>query len=875
MDSVGLSAELGLLGPSLVIGERAPRREHDEVLTQLAPPVPPALVIDTLGPRGCTYRIEDGFETPVVGIGIDWPHSATLYGGAGSRRLPLPLLIARSSESPMGTAGDHWSVGSGRQQLHVDSVPHEVAVGHYLAQCAERLAAHRPTYQRMVFPVPNAMSLRAMTAILKSAGNRARLIWRPVAALISAIDHSTETFEPLSEDDHVLVLYMGVDGYEATLLHVICRSGDCGPVLRVPGRPRVTRQVNVQSCMAGVLQWMSNRGVKALGRDVSQAWARSWGCKIEMTDGGLKAADWMDGPWDPARQVSGSGGWAWFANAVQRDDCDRECQRAVSAFAESVASLMRSTRALKAIVLAGSQSGADSAVVASILRQAPRGISVVRQPWAVQEGAAIFGWREVKRWATYSDHLPQLDLCVERAGVPTWMSVVDSSWIDAGTPYRNEQGGFRLAKPPVGKLDRVVDLAVTMEGDPHVRETKDLVRFPSGAAREDVPLTIQIEVQAATGEPRVTAIPEGDIAPVVLDWALATSTQMTPEEYLESIPRSFPPNEAIRAAPWWHQPFKYKTVSANGRTYTPKQYVELEVLSRPWTGRLPPESLKVVRTHVIRRSWNKDDRVWEALTSSDGKVQLYQPVMDELQDRLFRWLLTHPSPRDQDTRKKWRDVVKILAWTSFKNDTFEGLVADGLGRQADWIHAIGHALRSPACAATAIRYLSGQLQTRIELASPSTPIKGINNPLKQLAWLLALRNGITAATPSDVMADIADQAFQCACRLKEHDNLNIMFRWSMRCLVLCLVHRQHDSEFLDPSSNLAKRMLHFCRELYLAVGPDDEFAEEIVEEGVARPLQPSIPRPQVARDVKTFIEYLNRRGRGSIIVDDDDGTDEE
>jgi hypothetical protein len=873
VDSVGLSGELGLLASAVVSGDRVPRIDKDSNLQDLVAPVPPALVFDAVG-SARHNRIERAGESPVAGLGLDWPPEATICGGAGCRRVPLALLTAFVAHSHNGEKSAGWPIVGARHGETSETLPHEVAIGSYLARCADRVKERYAKCQRVIAPVANATPLRAMTQVLKASGGRARLIWRPVAALISAIEHNKEQFARLDETDHALVVYMGIDGYEATLLHVISRSGANGPELVVPGRPRLTSQVNVHSGLAGVLAWMADRGVGVLDGDLAQSWARTWACMVGVTDCGVTASDLVIGPWDHIDHVTGGGAWEWFGKTVRAGDCDSESRRAVTSFVDSAASLIASTKSIKVVVLAGSQCDPDSSRVAPVLRRIPRGCDVIHRTWAVPEGAAIFGWREAKRWATYSDYLPQLEICVERAGVPEWKSVVESEWIDAGTPYRNTQGGFKLAKPPFGQSDRIVDLAVTMEGDPHVRKTQDRVVFPLESRGEDVPLTIEIEVQAASGEPRVTAVPDGDISSVVLDWGLAQSTGQTKEAYLDSLPRSFPPIESVRAAPWWHRPTKYRTISVSGRVYAPKEYIEATIMPGLRQGRLVLDALKRVRTHAIRRSWNRDDHVWEALVSSEGKAQLYQPVIDELQDRLFRWLLANVVPRDQDTKLKWRDVIKVLAWTSFSHKAFEQLIVDGLSRQADWIHAVGNGIRTPSIASKAIRHLSAQLENQFGLASPTTPIRNINNPLKQLAWLLALRNGITSGMRSEDMQEVVEQAFKCACQLREQGNVNIMFRWAMRCMVLSLRHRQHDIEFLDPSSDAAKRMLHFCRKLYLAIGPEDEFAKSIVEGGIARPPRTLEQRPQVARDIKTFIEYLNRRGTGSIIIEGDDDDDD-
>jgi hypothetical protein len=120
------------------------------------------------------------------------------------------------------------------------------------------------------------------------------------------------------------------------------------------------------------------------------------------------------------------------------------------------------------------------------------------------------------------------------------------------------------------------------------------------------------------------------------------------------------------------------------------------------------------------------------------------------------------------------------------------------------------------------------------------------------------------------MHALVASVFQCAVNLEQSDNLAVKFRWAVRCMLLCLMHRRKDPEFLDPTCDLARKMLRFCGKLYLRIGPDDEFAQKIARElHLKREASRDSVKALVARDLRTFIGYLERRGTGSIIVEDD------
>ena len=870
--SVGIGAEFGLVLPALVTGERMPRLTSTPnsrgSLEKLVPDVPPALVIDEVGPIGARERLERPDESPLIGTGIDWPLAATLMGGAGSLRVPLPLVLAWLSEAE---SNQTWRTNAGGWRSNPEHSPIDRLLATYLKRSAERLRVSSASADRVVVGVPNAMSLATMTRVLNVTGRSARFVWRPVAALISAIQSHPDEFSRVRDNDRALVIYMGIDGFEATVLHLIRRAGEKGPELVVPGRLRVNSDNNVHKPLAGLLRWMRDRECDGLAGHLPHAWARAWLCQCTVKPVGLVTDHWLNGPWDPIERLQSGGPWGWFGQRVAARDAGERYRGMATSFRQGINGLVSAAGGLTHVVLAGGFSSEDCELVQSALGLIPKSCRVIHQRWGVVEGAALFGWREQAKWATYSDYLPQLDLCVEQAGTPLWLPVVQSEWIDAGVPYRNQQTGFKLQRPASGKTSRQVELAVAMEGHQHVRETQDVVQFPEEARTEDVPLIIQIEVQAASGEPRVTAEPEGNIAPIVLDWGIATSTNLSKEEYLSSRPRSFPPIEIVRAARWWHQPVQYRTISkSRGVAITPKQYVVSELLPGLKRGVIDRERLGELRKHVIRRSWNRDEHVWEALTSTEGEVQFHQDVLDDLRNGLFGWLQEHLGPRSLDERRIRRDVIKVLAWSGFKSASFEQLIVQRMKFEQDWIHAIGNGIRSPRRAAASMTYLGQLLQHQLE-AVHGEEIKKINDPLKQLSWLLAQREGCTGEVKSDDMLAIATAAFGCAVNLAKHGNLAVKFRWAIRCMLLCLMRRQHDREFLDPSTELARKMSRFCGNLYLRVGPPDDLAQRIARESHVGINQfERKPRPPVARDLRTFMEYLERRGTGSIIVESDD-----
>ena len=111
--------------------------------------------------------------------------------------------------------------------------------------------------------------------------------------------------------------------------------------------------------------------------------------------------------------------------------------------------------------------------------------------------------------------------------------------------------------------------------------------------------------------------------------------------------------------------------------------------------------------------------------------------------------------------------------------------------------------------------------------------------------------------------------FQCALRLHMLDNRQVMFQWSIRCLVLMLTRRRFSGGFLDSSCPKAVELIRFCADVYMKVAPADLFIRELATElGLRVPLTAIDQNQKVARFIRSFFEYIHRRGTGSLIVED-------
>lgn len=881
--SVGLDVSQGMAAAAFVQGVRQPKLVESPPAGEWPRAPVPALVFDAsirVGARP-SDRIEARGETPVIGSGIDWPPSAGFDGGDACPRIPLALAIADVCRGLPHGSRVGWPVERNRDGTALRIMPEE-AIGRFAAHVSDsRPWLPDSVPPKYVLAVPNAMPLRAMTGLIRASSGKIRLIWRPVASLIEALRVDESAFASVGEADHVLVLHVGIDGYEATLLHVIERERDRGPKLTVPGRPRfVDGLTNVAAPLGGILRRIADR--RAFGTSVAlgEAWARCW---LHPHTRGDPQPSWPIGPWAAGDGSRDESGWGWFCRAVRSDVSASHRTEAMS-FRERAVRMVRASKRVKAVVVTGDLVESMRDLVDAIVRDIGIRDAAVLGDAAVGRGAAIFGWREQAGWPTYLDYLPQLQLFAERNGEPEWNEVVRSDWIDAGEPFTETRSGFSLRRGSPGEVLRRVELAVSLEGEPHVKETQDRVEVPLHLAEREVKLSIQVEVQAASGEPRVTAstVDVPTPAQVTLDWAIAESTGKTPAEYLESRPRAFPPIESVRPAAWWYRETNYRTIALSDQdrrafppcasSVAPSTYIRNSLETR-----LTLLRLRRIRSLVIRRQWDRDGKFWTGAVGGDGSVLAHDDVLRDLHSSLLEVVKESNSKSRRDDAPSVADAVKVLAWTGFQDPRFEKylvvMLEHGSGSDLKLgLYGCGNAVRSSQACAQVIRCLTRLLDAEITRAERERKkLSRVNEPLRQLAWMLALREVATSGLDADDARAALVAVYQCANLLHRENNRKVMFQWAVRCLVLLLGRRRFDDDFVAPDSADARALIRFCGEVYFVVADADEVGRRLAERlGTRAHRVASAPNPKVAQHIRTFLEYIDRRGSGSIIVDEDD-----
>ena len=190
MRSVALSAELGLLGVASFEGVDSPTSVDLRTLiaTELSAKRIPAVTFDPLRRVGSTLppTLELLGDAILFGTGVDWPVESSLECGRTSLRVPFPIAIENAVGVALGGQQPLWPL---QGDFNVDL---SETIGFYAIVAIKRLKRlerfESSNLDRVLLAVPNACTTNAMSCILRNTGSQLRLIWRPVAALIGALD---------------------------------------------------------------------------------------------------------------------------------------------------------------------------------------------------------------------------------------------------------------------------------------------------------------------------------------------------------------------------------------------------------------------------------------------------------------------------------------------------------------------------------------------------------------------------------------------------------------------------------------------------------------------------------------------------------------
>jgi hypothetical protein len=745
--------------------------------------LPSALHLDDKGGA----QLEHNLPLRPLGTGEAWPPEAWVCQEWGSRRLPLALGMAWLESGKE----DAWLI----PRLATPRAPETSrrAISRGMREALQNWA--RSQDAGIALAIPSGLSLQYQSAVSTAPGARhpVRLLWRSVAAVIGELGPHSQEMDGLpqwQDGTRLLHVHLGLDGFEASSLEIRRYQGDEGPELQVPVRLS-SSSLALSNPLLGI-----QRAARLLEGQNLGLWGGLFTSPCPLSDSSIHQALPPHAlPWAEA-----------FAHADDQWDAHlrRTLERAQSLNIRHV--LLSGEFAQPDSWMALSGDTTHDTIPATLRR---RGFSVrIAQRAAISRGSALFLSRRARGWATYLDKLPKVELLVLAGANPEWRSLFGDEYHDAGKPKR-------IALPEWGRIppgQDTVTLPVIVENFGSVRESS--LKFGE-APQEHLSVDLGVEIEVASGLPIVTAtIPRLAHASVQLDWASAADLGKTKEQYLEALPKRYPPIEPRYDDNSWtrginiadrpvlvHWNFQTLTIEAACRTYLEGQ------LSAVRRAELAKEMIKPLRIRILHTVAGQ--RAWFACTDLDGRNSSSQhcgPFQSALLNSYHA------------AESKFREtILRILGYTRFRSPACEALasrVAEEIG---------GAPLNDPlfmfVSECTYDVRLQGRalasLVRRLDYETDEARERGVTPKgeavLKAIGSLLACNPDSTKLLTDAEREALADTVtWFMALSLKAGDGLNQKFRLSMKALVFMLRAREYQANFMDPTWPAFERAIKSC-----------------------------------------------------------------
>jgi hypothetical protein len=804
------------------------------------------------------------------GSGRSWPPEARIDDTSLCGRLPMAYA---------------WELLKCGKPWVWDNAPDAMSVNGADAICAVvRDICGRPGADQhvpqAVLVIPNTLSETHQQHLIDAGsieGLRFRLLWRPVAAAISWCNANSQQLEqlPFSVDStmgRLLALHVGFDVFEATILDVIPREID-GRIWFLPARHRPDRHGDaIESFGYDLLISVTKEFLRSENCEptASAIWERMWctswlryvlgslvgantdaSSQFERQARSTTVADAVRGIW--RSQMEGILRTSALENSIDGDLGGYLCgtfdtSRFIK-WRDELSIEVGRERLLGAIVtgsLAAAPGNQHETVGHMFLRKlgcSPESAMVegVGLPFGIlAEGAACYSSRLHADLPTYLDTLPKIETVVRKQGEPVWINLLNNedSFVDGGRKWERKNVGNLEIQEHQSELT----LAVNHEEFTFVREVTTPLPHE---LEEKQPVSLTVSIEPAQGNATIEVVPD-DMElfgrhRIIVDWKRMAVFQdengnrKEPEEYLECLPRIYPPLSKRE-----HSLAKWRAAQ-----YTMRDVTE-RMISHPTA-----HSTHVKVERLLKMVQSKDPDYYRehkdaTAVSSDGTVSVQQEILEDFAQAMCAALPNLPSSRTEV-------CIRTLGYTSTDNPAFHKFImtevkrvlsnqySSNLGQHI--LTSCGWCLRDPedigVFAAACERYLR----------SHDT---NLNVWLKAISEILRYRGHATRAIDNALAHFLIEKALATFVAQRESNNGKYLFRNSCLIIVYLLRRRAYDDGFFPPEDPLAERVKN---EFRVAIEAYQNHTLTLIGGSV-----------DLAAALQTMIDYIDRRGRGSILL---------
>lgn len=422
--------------------------------------------------------------------GLSWPIEAKIHadGVHALRRAPLPVLWRALVER--GDRFAAWKTNDGTD-FSIGSMLAQSAYDVY-SQSEKRLAALDdndlpdiiPTRPQAVIAIPNTLDETGQEVFLRECVGLGMpepyLIWRPVAAALAWLQHTEKELQALTEEgqhnDHIHVLYFGVDALEFTTLRLRrYMHNNKAYILPLRDRPLGVPQLAGMDWAGNIIETLCEANDLGAYWQLFTTFPEVW----QTIAGKPFCANALPRPWSTSRgwQLWNPGDMgeviqnapASSSNMLQeiiKLSCGLKRYVYEATFpkqaAQEIEALIQSfpAKSLHGVIVCGPLAGSTmgnwlSTTLRPIVEKGIRQHSTRAQAnaiWmspgntAIAAGSSIYGERRLAKIPAYLDTMPQMSLYTETQGKGKWHPLLNAQEVLGGQEFEDILAGkFELS----------------------------------------------------------------------------------------------------------------------------------------------------------------------------------------------------------------------------------------------------------------------------------------------------------------------------------------------------------------------------------------------------------------------------------------------
>ena len=820
--------------------------------------VPPSALLPMLD--GEPLRADLTWPPHPRGSGDIWPPESVCDAGEDPLRYPAAYAL-----SDFLTGGRKpWASNSARIRPRHTPSPAQALAAVYGA--IVRPLTLRGLVQKPIVVISNNLTSVLQQELLDelaNAGVHARLLWRPVAALLGLEvlrQKGRIGNVPFKSGESVGVLHLGLDEWEFTPMEY---ASYAGMKHLVPARRRPDRGMTLSSWGHQVMHRVAESLAKS--SQAPNVWLYVWRL-LWTTPWQELVLKRLSGRADRDAEVASGLGESFMheSEALWKDELlqldthrlftdvgtrlPRWCgQAGVMGWMRLVKGICTKL-GIKSIVVSGPLAsirlddgvrlGEDLTSLLLGSHASPFALNAYAPETLLGLGAGYCAMEYANGRIVYLDSLPRISTVVARAGELVWDPLLDNGdkYVPGGIVWRSHKNleGFAI-RPHTTELT----IAVDHEEYSTVREVKAVIG--ANATTNIEPVALSMAIEPAAGNARVEVVPKkkglfGN-KKIFIEWKTMADTGKNPADWVAAQPRIHP-----GISPRLGSRSKWNSVDR-----TLDELLDVLEGRKSGLGRLLEEAKSQLRSPEKGEQGEHSTAV-----SSDGvpgshsadTVKKVNKVASLLIDKL-------KSKSIPPTSDKYIDALKVLGGLSSPvkpvQDWIKEFLVSASTHSAKMtegeLSLIGGCVRDVDAISLFVRCVNGRLKESLT---------GVNDWLKALSEVLLYRQDALSKVDSLLCVELTYRILYVFQQQLAQQNAAFLFRYSALAIVYLLRRRAWDDAYLDPKSKPAVSAKAAFKE-----------AIELINSRKMRAIGGVVNIPAT---LQQMIDYIDRRGSGRILM---------